>query len=354
MKPPCMDLARRAAVAFTSENALKVSPLGKGLIHQTFQVDTPHERFVLQRLNTHVFKNPDLLIHNHLRLLSHMDPAPIRLPHLRRNLNGEYLLWDEGGCWRAMSLIEGHSYRRIRDVSHARAIGEALGAFHRCTHDCPLSQFFITRPRFHDTRYYLERFYAVLSTSPFRSQAKPFLPLIREREDQAGILMDAANHGMIPWRLVHGDPKVDNFVFARSAPCVQGIVDLDTVQPGLVIHDLADALRSICNPGGESPHKTNDIRCDLSLLSAFFHGYKEGRGPNGFEEDFDHLLTAIRLIPFELALRFLTDHLEGNVYFHTSHEKENLVRTQAQFALLLDIEDKLDDIASIIKSVFSK
>ena len=166
------------------------------------------------------------------------------------------------------------------------------------------------------------------------------------------MLEDARAQGLIDERVIHGDPKLDNILFDASGRRALALIDLDTVQPGLIQQDLGDCLRSCCNRSGESPQDQGRPDFDLGLCAAILDAYgEETRGLLG-PGDIEVLYDSIRLLPFELALRFLTDHLEGDRYFRVTHPGQNLEKARTQLDLVADIESKEPAIREIIANAF--
>ena len=180
-------------------------------------------------------------------------------------------------------------------------------------------------------------------------------PAARPSTPDAGlatVLEDALAAGRIPLRVIHGDPKIDNILFHVTDGHALALIDLDTVQPGLIQHDLGDCLRSCCNRGGESA-ELGAVRFDLGICEQIVSAY--AAETRGFltAADLAVLYDSIRLMPFELGLRFLNDHLEGDRYFRVTHRGQNLHKAGIQFALLADIEAREQAIRAVIAQGFA-
>ena len=170
------------------------------------------------------------------------------------------------------------------------------------------------------------------------------LQVIAELRDRADVLENAKAESELPLRIVHGDPKLDNFLFDESGDQVISLIDLDTVHSGLLAHDIGDCLRSCCNTVGESPESGQNVAFDLNLAGAILDGYFTEAHAILSKPEVDSFAEAISLIPFELGLRFLTDYLQGNPYFKTSWPEHNLRRAVTQFRLTMAIEQCSDQI----------
>jgi len=166
-----------------------------------------------------------------------------------------------------------------------------------------------------------------------------------------GILENAREQGKLHLRPIHGDPKANNVLRDPDTGRAVGMVDLDTVKPGLVHYDIGDCLRSCCNPLGEETELWEDVRFDADLCRAVLQGYLSTARAFLSPADYEYLFDALRLLTFELGLRFFTDHLEGNVYFRTGREGHNLARALVQFRLTESIESQESAIRLIIRGL---
>ncbi|MFM7362471.1 MAG: phosphotransferase enzyme family protein [Cyanobium sp.] len=365
-EPAPADPARIAACFRLPGPVSAVAPLGNGNVNDTYRVRVKAEgepSFVLQRLNTHVFRQPRLVMAN-LQIVS---------DHVQRRLaagavaagrrwempavmvaHGQENPWlEEGGdFWRAISFIEhSRSVEVPESGPQARELGRALGTFHDLIHDLPVERLADTLEGFHVTPGYLAAYRRALAAhaGPGSAELGWATAFVAAREDLAAVLEQARERGELRLRPIHGDPKVNNVLLdSRSGEAI-ALVDLDTVKPGLVQWDIGDCLRSACNRLGEETGDWEAVRFDLDLCEALLGGYLGAA--RGFldDADFAYLLPAIRLIAFELGLRFLADHLAGDVYFRTSRPGHNLQRALVQFRLTESIEAQQGEIGAIIE-----
>lgn len=355
--------ARHVAEAFeTGGNIVSVRPLGRGLINDTFLVAIdsrarPHA--VLQRINPRVFPEPGLLMEN-LRVL--LDHAPairsqpgLGFPDLIPTHNGADSHSDTGGSvWRMLGFIEhSRTLYALANQRQACAVGAALGEFHALARALPMERMHVTRPGFHNTPLYYQRFeLAAVSPCPDPGRDVEFcLQFARARSQTVHELERARASGSLPTRIVHGDPKLDNFLFDEDSDRVLSLVDLDTVQPGLVHYDVGDCLRSCANPAGECPADPVQAFFDLGIAGAILEGFLKQTGDFLTPEELRLLPAAIRLIPFELGLRFLTDHLQGDRYFKIQWPGQNLHKARTQFQLTADIERREAAIRGLVESL---
>lgn len=337
-----------------------VGPFGDGLINATFLVAAGATRSVLQRLNAHVFPWPERIMANLAVLTGHLAgraEAGLRIPALVPAADGAPFVRDaQGDVWRLLELIPNACVLpRIETPTQAREVGRALGRFHRLVADLAPDRLAVTLPGFHVTPAYLQRLLAVLDSTADRHDeaVRHAVAFVAARQAGAGVLEAAHREGRTPSRVIHGDPKLDNILFDRAGGLAVALIDLDTVQPGLIHYDIGDCLRSCCNRGGESPDGAPRAAFDLDTCGGILGAYAEETRPFLTESDIALIYEAIRLIPFELGLRFLTDHLEGDRYFRVTERGQNLRKAEVQFALTGDIERQGHAIRRIIADCFA-
>ena len=339
--------------------ATSVEPHGDGLINHTFLVTAARVRYILQRINDLVFPDPERIMSNLSLLARHFstcaDPG-IRLPTLIPARDGRPLVRDEqGGVWRLMEFIRNtRVLNRIDDLDQAREVGRILGRFHVDVGDLPVDRFAVTLPGFHVTPGYLAKFEAILEKGvpDHVGGLTPSIKFVMERRTGIDVLEKARRQRRIPVRVIHGDPKLDNILFDRGTGRAVSLIDLDTVQPGLVHYDVGDCLRSCCGRRGGSAEGGGSF--DLDLCRAVLEAYAAETRNLLLSSEIELLVDAIRLIPFELGLRFLTDHLEGDRHFRVTERGQNLVKARAQLALVADIESKEREIRGVVQDCFGE
>ncbi|MGO9612527.1 MAG: phosphotransferase enzyme family protein [Dissulfurispiraceae bacterium] len=345
-----------------------VRAFGNGNINETFLVTlhSPGQKhFILQRINTRIFLRPDLLMQNlrtlNKHLLKRLKLAPLsdgrrwRVPNILLTQDAQDHWIDHAGSfWRAINFIEAaQSFSTIQDFNHAREVGYAIGMFHNLISDLPPATLADTLEGFHITPLYLCHYDKILAQSG-KTKSPDInycLQFVSKRRASAYVLEDAKMQGKLPLRPIHGDPKVDNVMIDIATRQAISVVDLDTVKPGLIHYDIGDCLRSCCNPLGEELEQWETVRFEVDICRVILQGYLSQARYFLTDNDFTHLYDAIRLIAYELGLRFFTDYLEGNVYFRVQHEEHNLVRALIQFKLTESIESQAAAICAIIKDM---
>jgi len=337
----------------------RVEPYGSGLINATFLVTAGDVRYILQQINPLVFPEPERIIFNLSVLGEHIATRPasgLCIPALIPAWDGSSFVRDrQGGLWRLMEFIPNtRGLVHIEDLEQAREVGRILGRFHVLVSDLPTDRLTVVLPGFHVTPGYLERFEQVLAVrTTARSEAlSQAIACVTARQAQVGVLEAARQGGHLPVRVIHGDPKLDNILFDRMTGRAVSLIDLDTVQAGLIHYDIGDCLRSCCNRSGRSAAAGAGF--DLDLCRAILSAYAGETGGLLDQVEIELLFDAIRLIPFELALRFLTDYLEGDRYFRVTERGQNLRKARVQLALVKDIEGKEREIRGIITACFGR
>jgi hypothetical protein len=350
-----------------------IKPFGNGNINATYLVSLQGiksqfstDSFVLQRISTNVFPEPKLVMQNIRSYSDHVRDRLAKNPLERRwevpqvlltDQGQDYWLTENGEYWRSLSFItDSQSFDVMENASQAREVGYALGTFHYLTSDLPSEKLADTLVGFHITPQYLSKYQEVLAKSKIQIKLKnsPELnycfQIISDRQGLANILEDAKVSGKLPLRTMHGDPKVNNILFDQQTNLAMSIIDLDTVKSGLIHYDIGDCLRSGCNPLGEEVSEWETVKFDAELCSAILSGYLEVGRSFLTEYDYHYIYEAIRVITFELGLRFFTDYLAGNQYFTVKYPEHNLLRSLVQFRLLESLESQASVIQKIIKS----
>jgi len=320
-----------------------LEPLGQGNINDTWRVElTDGKQLVLQRLHPTVFADPGAVIANMRIVTAHLNrnaEPGISFLRLVTNPEGRDHYFDPAGhCWRLLTHIDNtRTLNRLENPAQAEEIGSLLGRFHLLTADIDPVTLADTLPDFHITPRYLEHYDLVRSRARKENEAEDFCCRRIEELRPSGYILEQAR-GRLSHRVIHGDPKVANFLFAAEGDRVVSLIDFDTVKPGLLLHDLGDCLRSCCNPLGEGSADPAATVFDPDCFQALMTGYLRQAGHLLTPADTDLLVPAVALISFELGLRFFTDHLAGDRYFKVDRPGQNLHRALVQLHLNQSID----------------
>lgn len=351
-----MDMLESIISQFSLPGTLnKAERFGSGLINDThlceFQENNAVRKYILQRINALVFKSPEQVMENVEVVTSHIarrltaegvkDPASVT-PALIRTRDGRSFYRDsEGAYWRMFHFIEsGMVYDTVQDRKHAYEVGRGLGRFQALVSDLSPDRLHDTLPGFHHTPNYLHEYDEAFGADAMKRAAgvRAEMEFVSRRRDLAPLLTDLMSKGEIPVRVVHNDPKVNNVMIhavTREALCM---LDLDTVKSGIVHFDFGDCVRSAANPAGEDAEDLGSVGIDLSLFEAVTKGYLREAGAFLSRKEIEMLPASVKVITFELGLRFLADYLRGDRYFKIQYPSHNLHRARVQFKLLESIE----------------
>ena len=352
-----------------------LQPFGNGNINDTFLAvyrnTFTETQVVLQRINRNVFPEPEAIMANMHTITKHchekleddaakgVDDRVWQMPRIVKAKDSkDYVVDDKGEVWRVITrIMSAHAFDVAQGPEHAMECGAALGHFHYLISDMDPHSIKDPLPGFHITSGYLKKYDQTLKTKQAKEllqssmEVKRLVRFVEERRSLALCLEKAMKKGELKKRMFHGDPKVNNIMIDDVTGKGTAMIDLDTVSPGLVHIDFGDALRSICNPAGEEETNLSKVVFDEDLATAFCKGYMREAGPFLTDADRAYLYDSIRLLPFELGLRFFQDYLAGNVYFKTTLPEQNLNRARVQFRLCESVEARERSIRSVLRKL---
>ena len=325
-------------------------PYGRGHIHDTYR--SADSRFLLQRVNTGVFRDPRGMMKNIVRVTEHLrkklteeglDPARRVLRPLRTR-DGQLLAENEDGFFRVYEFIP-HSVTAEPENINDRLRFEAaagFGRFQRRLADFDASCLHETIPDFHNTPRRLAQLEeAVWRDAAGRAgQLRREIDFIRENAGLASTVTDGLRRGEIPLCVTHNDTKINNILFDEESGEALCVIDLDTVMPGSRLYDFGDLVRSAVVPAPEDERDLSRVVPDLNAYEAFLRGYLSEMRDLLWEREKELLPFSVRLLAFELGVRFLTDYLDGDVYFRPSRPGRNLDRARAQLRLFDELKKR--------------
>ena len=364
MKSVTLSLLQSAANAFDFGGPVLCDAhhYGEGHINDTFVVwrEDHSKRFILQRINTDTFTNPVGLMENvcgvtrHLRakiLAEGGDPARETL-NVIPTLSGSTCYLDaDGGAWRAYDFVEDTiCLQQVGSETDFRTVAETLGKFQNQLEDYPASTLHETIARFHDTPNRYANFEKALAADAL-GRAKDIAPevaFIHAREKDCHTLLDLLAAGEIPLRVTHNDTKINNVLIDAATGKGICVIDLDTVMPGLSAYDFGDSIRTGANDCAEDEPDQSKVHFDLHLYEVFARGYLSTAGASMSPAEKKSLAWGAKLMTLECGIRFLTDYLEGDHYFHTARPDHNLDRARTQFTLVRQMEEVFDQMLEIV------
>lgn len=334
-----------------------IKPLDGGHINDTMLLTTQKgSLYVLQRINTHVFTDPQGLMENIFGVTEYLreriveqggDPDRETLTFLTTR-NGALYYNGAEGAWRAYRFQSGLvALGTPRNFNDFRASGKAFGRFQALLKEYPAESLYVTIPRFHDTPARMEQLHeAIRKDHAGRADSvKEEIAFALEREASSSIVMDLQNQGILPLRVTHNDTKLNNVLLDPKTGEGVCVIDLDTVMPGQAIFDFGDSIR---HGATAFLKKGADITLDLGLFEAYTQGFLEGCNNILTPIEKDLLPTGAWMMTLECGIRFLTDYLKGDIYFKTECPEHNLVRARSHFKLVREIEEKQDQMQAII------
>ena len=343
-----------------------IIPYGSGHINDTYLVTlTGGGRYILQRINQLVFKNPVKLMENVSRATTHLRaklmqrgedleaacltviPADDGLPYCRD---------DEGNVWRVYLFIpDAVSYDLVDTPEKARIGGLAFGKFQYLLADLPGPALHETIPDFHHLGKRLQAFETAVELDVCRraATATDHIDFVRRRAEKMQAVLCLYQDGKIPTRIIHNDTKFNNVLLCPNGTgfCV---IDLDTVMNGCIHYDFGDAIRTAATTAAEDEPDCRRVGLNLELFAAYTHGYLKYAGRFITPVEKEHLAFSCQAMTFIIGLRFLTDYLVGDTYFKIHYPEHNLVRARAQFALVLIMEKQFDRMQRIVAELAGK
>lgn len=349
---------------------LRTERFGSGLINDTYLCEVRDggeiSKYILQRINTSVFKKPEQVMENVEVVTNHVvsrllaegvtDPHAVTPALIHTRSGRSYHIDNFGEYWRLFHFIESAAvYDSVQDTRHAYEVGRGLGMFQSLVSDLSPERLHDTLPGFHQTPRYLAEFDEVIKADVKKRAAQVLVDaeFVYFRRSLAPVLTDLIASKELPVRVVHNDPKVNNVLIHDVTGKALCMIDLDTVKPGIVHFDFGDCVRSAANPAGEDAEDLSKVSLDLHLFEAVTRGYLREAGGFLTGKEIEMLPVSVKVITFELGMRFLADYLRGDTYFKVRYSGHNLHRAQVQFKLLESIEKSEGEIISIVKKVIN-
>lgn len=341
---------------------LVTTPYGNGHINNTYLVGSS-PRFILQRINTEIFHDPDGVMENILAVTSFLrskitamggDPERETLTVVPTSDNRPYYRTPGGDCYRVYRFIEDAvSLESAASPEIFAESARAFGKFQRMLSDFPAEKLHETIPHFHDTPDRLRIFRETLEKDPSGRAAsvEPEIRFVLDRAAETGIITDAIADGSVPLRVTHNDTKLNNVMLDSETGKGICVIDLDTVMPGSMLYDYGDSLRFGASTAAEDEQNLDRVSFDLDYFRAYTKAYLEELGDSVTPRERELLPFAAKLMTLECGMRFLTDHIDGDRYFRIHRENHNLDRCRTQFRLVADMERKMDEMTRIVANI---
>ena len=345
-------------------------PYGSGHINDTFLLKVKQGghlvKYIVQRLNNVAFPDPLGLMDNIQRITDHLqkklkaagDPDASRksMSVLLTN-DGKNCFVENGNYWRCYLFVEnavGHDI--ILNTAQAFEAAKAFGDFQKLLVDLPGERLVETIPNFHNTPKRFERFEQVLAEDKLglAKNVQAEVDFILSRKDVAYKLLDLNAQGLIPERITHNDTKLNNVLLDKDTEKATCVIDLDTSMPGLALYDFGDMIRTSTSPAAEDEKDLSKVQVQMDMFEALVQGYLSTAAEFLTPTEKDNLAFSGILLTLECSIRFLTDYLEGDVYFRVHHDGHNLDRCRTQHALILRLEEKMTDLEDIVNQEYTR
>ena len=328
---------------------------GHGHINRTFLVVTDEiKRYILQKINTKIFKNARQLMENIAMVNEYLctqTDDPREVLHLIPTLDGQpYVHSEELGVWRLFDFVENSVCLQLPESTedfYQSAV--AFGRFQQMLKDFPAEKLHETIPNFHNTPDRYRQFKEVLAADPMgrAKDVQKEIEFVLAREQEAGSLVDLLEEDKLPLRVTHNDTKLNNVMFdaaTRKALCV---IDLDTVMPGLSLYDYGDSIRFGAATAAEDEQNLDKVEMSLDMFETYTDGFLAAC-PGLTEQERQMMPMGAKLMTLECGVRFLADHLDGDNYFAIQRPGQNLDRARTQFKLVADMEKKWNAMNEIV------
>lgn len=339
--------------------------LKTGHINRTYVILLNNgEKRLLQQINTTVFTKPLELMDNIVRVTDYLrekiaeeggDPARETLKVYLTSEGKNCYVDSQDRYWRLYNFVDNaFSYNSIENDELFYRAGAAFGKFQSQLAEFPIDTLFETIPDFHHTykRFLNLKAAADRNASGRKNEVEEELKFAFKREEDTKIVVDLIEKGEIPVRVTHNDTKLNNIMFDSETKTPICVVDLDTVMPGSALYDFGDAIRFGASTGAEDEKDLSKISMDLNLYEKYVKGYLSTAGKSLTEKEIEFLPFSAKLLTFECGMRFLTDYIDGDVYFSTSYPEHNLDRCRTQFKLVADMEQKFEEMKRITAEAY--
>lgn len=349
--------------SYAHETIFSIQPQSGGHIHDSYHVRMGldgSQQYILQRMNTQVFSQPDRLMENLRKISEHIANKSISQNRtalqLQLTLKGEsFYKHSDGSSWRMFPYIaDTYSIGVPQNLEQVFEAARVTGEFLVWLSDLPIKSFFTPLEDFHHTpkRFnILEK--AIQTDSCQRTElVQDEIRFIRERKGNLGIIQNALETSTIPWRINHNDTKLENILFSRQDHHAVCMIDLDTVMPGSLLFDFGDAIRSMSNSASEDEANLNLVNFRMDVFNSYAQGFISATREMLTDQEVVLLPMAPWVITLENGIRFLTDYLQGDTYFKINHPQQNLHRCRTQLKLVQQMETQQKEmIATVQKQI---
>ena len=343
------------------DKLLTAENYGNGHINDTYLLHFERENMILQRMNMTVFNRPVELMENIMNVTMYLqkiikenggDPKRETLNVILTKDGKPYYCDSNGEYWRAYRFIEDAvCYERVERTEDFYQSGLAFGNFQKLLAEFPAETLHETIVGFHDTRARFQVFKQAVAEDicDRAAEVQDEIAFVLEHEYLANVFAELVDKGELPIRVTHNDTKLNNIMMDEKTGKGLCVIDLDTVMPGLAMNDFGDSIRFGASTAAEDEQDLSKVSCSMELYEAFAKGFIEGCGGRLTDIEIDLMPRGAQVMTYECGMRFLTDYLQGDVYFKTHRAGQNLDRCRTQFKLVQDMDNKWDTMCEIIQ-----
>ena len=339
----------------------QIENYGNGHINDTYL--TNPEQYILQRINTDIFKNPEELMQNIENVTDFLakkiaenggNPKRETLTVVKTSDGKNYYAVDDNNVFRVYRyIVDTVSIDEDKSPQVLYNTGSGFGKFQKMLSDFPADTLFETIVNFHNTPLRVEALKEAIKNdiAGRASSVQKEIEFALSRADEMGAVVDGIAEGTVPLRVTHNDTKINNILFDKDTLEAVCVIDLDTVMPGSALYDFGDALRYGASTAAEDETDLEKVNFSIENFESFSRGFLEQTGDSLTEREIELLAFSAKLMTYECGIRFLTDHLNGDTYFKIHRENHNLDRARNQFRLIEDMESKMDQLNDIVKNL---
>ncbi|MGD8464429.1 MAG: aminoglycoside phosphotransferase family protein [Anaerolineae bacterium] len=371
MKEPSVlgNLADIAGRFRLEGDLIGAAPLMSGHINDTYVICCHEQsgaarRYLLQRINHHVFWHPQQLMENIERVTAHLrhriraaggEPERETLTLIPTKTGGTWFKSKDSAYWRAEVFIEGaRTYKVPQNLDQIYQAGQAFGRFQRWLSDYPVENLHETIPDFHHTLKRYEALQAAIARDPANRarQTRDEIAFVEQRAGETTVLVDLRAAGRLPNRATHNDTKFDNVLIDDETGAGLCVIDLDTVMPGSALYDFGDAARSMVNPAAEDERHLDKVALRLDAFERLVKGFLDATRAHLTPLEIELLPFSAKLMTLECGIRFLTDFINGDAYFRIQRANQNLDRCRTQFKLVQEMEQHAGEMQRIVRQAY--
>ena len=335
-------------------------PFGDGHINSTFLIETTANKYILQKINKNVFSSPEDVMDNVVMVTEFLrnkilaeggESGRETLSFVSAKNGKKYLITDDGEYFRMYIFIDDAvSYQVVEKPIDFYNAACAFGKFQNMLSDFDADKLHETIKNFHNTKTRFDDFEKAVkeNKSGRTADVQAEIDFAMARKCDASLIVDGIDAGRIPLRVTHNDTKLNNVMFDNKTGKGVCVIDLDTVMPGSLLYDFGDSIRFGTNPAAEDEKDLSKVYCDLNLFEEFVKGFLSELGDSITKEEIELLPMSAKIMTLECGIRFLGDHLNGDVYFRIHRENHNLDRARTQFKMVADMEEKMDKMKEIV------